>query len=71
MIRETRRRGTYVTQTGAVPGADGWIERAADVDRVVAALTSGESGLVMVVPERVGIVRGRRLGSAFGKSRSW
>lgn len=30
---------------------DGWIERAADVDRVVAALTSRDSGLVMVVPE--------------------
>ncbi|MFC5834195.1 hypothetical protein [Nonomuraea insulae] len=30
---------------------DGWIERAADVDRVVAALTSGDSGLVLVVPE--------------------
>ncbi|MGP4104134.1 hypothetical protein [Nonomuraea sp. KM90] len=44
-----------MTQTGAVPGADGWIERAADVDRVVAALTSGESGLVMVVPETEGV----------------
>ncbi|MFF3666161.1 hypothetical protein [Microtetraspora malaysiensis] len=39
-----------MAQTGAVSGAEGRIEREA-VDRVVAALTSGKSGLVLVVPE--------------------
>ncbi|SEG99995.1 WD40 repeat [Nonomuraea solani] len=40
---------------GAIPGTAGWIERPEVVDRLVTALTSGESGLVVVVPEVAGV----------------
>ncbi|MFC7585647.1 hypothetical protein ACFQYP_19300 [Nonomuraea antimicrobica] len=44
-----------MARAGAIPGTDGWIERPAEVDRVVAALTSGDGGLVTVVPEAGGV----------------
>ncbi|MEV0612101.1 hypothetical protein AB0I81_02185 [Nonomuraea sp. NPDC050404] len=44
-----------MAQAGTVPSTDGWVERPADVDRVVSALTSGVSGLIMVVPEVEGV----------------
>nr|SBO95790.1 WD-40 repeat protein [Nonomuraea gerenzanensis] len=44
-----------MAQAGAIAGIDGWIGREADVDRVVAALTSGDGGLVVVVPEPDGV----------------
>ncbi|MEV0353223.1 WD40 repeat domain-containing protein [Nonomuraea sp. NPDC050680] len=44
-----------MARAGAIPGTDGWVERSAEVDRVVAALTSGDGGLVTMVPEVGGV----------------
>ncbi|MCF6476874.1 hypothetical protein FAF44_52460 [Nonomuraea sp. MG754425] len=44
-----------MTQAGAIPSTDGWIGREADVGRVVAALTSPDTGLIVVAPEVDGV----------------
>ncbi|GAA2212425.1 hypothetical protein GCM10009850_078870 [Nonomuraea monospora] len=44
-----------MAQAGAIASIDGWIGREADVDRVVAALTSDDSGLIVVAPQLDGV----------------
>jgi WD40 repeat protein len=42
-------------ELGSVPGDQNWIERSAEVERIVTVLTSGDTNLVVVVPEPEGV----------------